>query len=244
MSEQDLARVAMVIVAHPDDAEFGCAGTVAGWVREGWDVYYVICTDASGGGPDEATDVGAAARQATIDTRKAEQRAAGQVLGLKDIIFLDRPDGQLQPTIDLRRDLVRLMRRYRPARVICQSPERTWKPAYPIGRYHPDHLAAGEATMAAIYPACQNPWDFPELLGEGLLPHKVRELYVMGAPELNHAVDISATIDLKLAALAAHASQVGPRMAELAPRLRTWAAETGKPYDMAYAEVFHRTENG
>jgi LmbE family N-acetylglucosaminyl deacetylase len=98
--------------------------------------------------------------------------------------------------------------------------------------------------MAAIYPACQNPWDFPELLEEGLLPHKVRELYVMGAPTINHAVDISATIDLKLKALAAHVSQLGSRMTELGPRMRQWAGETGKQYGMEYAEVFHRTENG
>jgi LmbE family N-acetylglucosaminyl deacetylase len=113
-----------------------------------------------------------------------------------------------------------------------------------IGRYHPDHLAAGVATLAAIYPACQNPWDFPELLDEGLPPHKVREVYIMGAPEQNYASDISATFDLKLAALAAHTSQVGSRMAELEPRLRQWASELGAQHGFQYAEVFHKTENG
>ena len=243
MTEQELPRIAMVVMAHPDDAEFGCAGTVAAWARDGWDVYYIVCTDASGGGSDDATDVGPEARRQITDTRKAEQQEAARILGLREVIFLDRPDGLLQPTLDLRRDLVRLMRRYRPTRVLCQSPERTWKPAYSLGRHHPDHLAAGEATIAAIYPACQNPWDFPELLDEGLAPHKVRELYVMGAPEVNHAVDISATIELKLAALAAHVSQLGPRMAEIEPRIRQWAAENGKQYDMAFAEMFHRAEN-
>ena len=244
MSEPEQQRVAMVIMAHPDDAEFGCAGTVAAWAREGWHVYYVIITDASGGGPDEATDVGPAARSATITTRKAEQRAAGEVLGLRDVIFLDKPDGLLEPTIELRRDLVRLMRRYKPTRLICQSPERSWRPTMMIGRYHPDHLAAGVATLAAIYPACQNPWDFPELLDEGLPPHKVREIYIMGAPEQNYASDISATFDLKLAALAAHTSQVGARMAEMEPRLRQWATELGAQYGFTYAEIFHKTENG
>jgi LmbE family N-acetylglucosaminyl deacetylase len=244
MTDQQQPRVAMVVVAHPDDAEFACAGTVAGWAREGWDVYLVICTDASGGGPDEATDVGPAARRAITETRKAEQREAAGILGLREVIFLDLPDGMLQPTLELRRELVRLMRRHRPTRVVCQSPDRTWKPAYPIGRHHPDHLAAGQATMAAIYPACQNPWDFPELLDEGLAPHKVRELYIAGAPEINHAVDISATFDLKIAALRAHASQLGARMAELEPRLREWAAELGKQHGFQYAEVFHRTQNG
>jgi LmbE family N-acetylglucosaminyl deacetylase len=243
MSEQE-QRVAMVIVAHPDDAEFGCAGTIAGWAREGWEVYLVICTDAAGGGPDDATDVGPAARRRITATRKAEQRAAAEVLGLRDVIFLDRPDGQLQPTIELRRELVRLLRRYRPARVVCQSPERAWRPFMAIGRHHPDHLAAGQAALAAIYPATQNPWDFPELLEEGLPPHKVREVLIMGAPEVNYAVDITATIETKLAALRAHDSQVGARMAELEPLLRTRFAEAGAPYGMAYAEVFHRTENG
>jgi LmbE family N-acetylglucosaminyl deacetylase len=243
MSEQE-KRVAMVIVAHPDDAEFGCAGTMAAWAREGWDVYLVICTDAAGGGPDEATDVGPEARRRITETRKAEQRAAAEVLGLRDVIFLDQPDGLLQPTIELRRELVRLLRRHRPTRVICQSPERSWRPFMAIGRYHPDHLAAGQAALAAIYPAAQNPWDFPELLDEGLPPHKIREVLIMGAPEVNHAVDITATIETKLASLRAHDSQVGARLAELEPLLRKRFGEAGAPYGMTYAEVFHRTENG
>jgi LmbE family N-acetylglucosaminyl deacetylase len=244
MSDQEQQRVAMVIMAHPDDAEFGCAGTVAAWVQEGWEVFYVVCTDAASGGPDEATDVGPEARRRMTETRKAEQLAAGAILGLRDVIFLDYPDGQLTPTIELRRDLVRLLRRYRPTRMICQSPDRSWHPVMLIGRHHPDHLAAGQAALAAIYPASQNPWDFPELLAEGLPPHKVREIYVMGAPEVNHAVDITATIDLKLAALRAHVSQIGMRADELEQLLRSRSAEIGAPYNMTYAEIFHRTENG
>ncbi len=236
--------VAMVIMAHPDDAEFGCAGTIAAWVREGWDAYYVICTDASGGGSDDALDVGTEARRMITETRKSEQRAAGEILGLKDIIFLDHPDGVLMPTIELRREIVRLLRHYRPTRLICQSPDRSWRPQYAIGRYHPDHLAAGQATLSAVYPASQNPWDFPELLAEGLMPHKVREVYVMSAPEVNHAVDITATIDVKLEALGAHTSQVGARMEELVPRLRKFSEENGKLHGMAYAELFNRAENG
>jgi LmbE family N-acetylglucosaminyl deacetylase len=243
MSEQE-QQAAMVIVAHPDDAEFGCAGTMALWARQGWDVYLVICTDAAGGGPDDATDVGLEARRRITETRKAEQRAAAEVLGLREVIFLDQPDGLLQPTIELRRELVRLLRRYRPTRLICQSPERSWKPFMAIGRYHPDHLAAGQATLAALYPASQNPWDFPELLDEGLLPHKVHEVLIMGAPEMNHAVDITPVMDVKLAALRVHDSQVGARMAELEPLLRQRFGEAGAPHGMTYAEVFHRTENG
>lgn len=234
---------AMAVVAHPDDAEFGCAGTLALWAREGWAVYLVVCTDASGGGEDHATDVGIDARRVITQQRKAEQRAAAQVLGLREVIFLDYPDGLLESTLELRRDIVRLIRRFKPARLVCQSPERTWKPNYAIGRHHPDHLAAGDATIAAMYPAAQNAWDFPELLSEGLLPHKVRELYVMGAPEVNHAIDISSTLDTKLAALRVHDSQVGARFDDVEKRLREWAATNGQLHGFIAAEVFHRAEN-
>jgi LmbE family N-acetylglucosaminyl deacetylase len=243
MSEQTERRAAMVVMAHPDDAEFGCAGSVAAWAQDGWEVYYVVCTDASGGGPDDAEDVGPAARRIITETRKAEQRAACATLGVRDVIFLDYPDGLLQPSIDLRRDLVRLYRTYRPNRLVCQSPERSWKPQYLIGRYHPDHIAAGTAAIAAMYPGSQNGWDFPELLAEGLKPHKIRELLIMAAPESNHAVDISATLDTKLEALRCHDSQLGARFHELEPRMREFAAKNGEQYGMAAAEVFHRAEN-
>jgi len=242
MSEHPAEQVAVVVMAHPDDAEFGCAGTVAAWAREGWAVYYVVCTDASGGGADEATDVTPAARALITATRKAEQRAAGAILGLRDVIFLDYPDGRLEPTLELRRDLVRVFRRLRPSRVICQSPERIWTPAYAIPRHHPDHLAVGAATLAALYPATQNPWDFPELLDEGLLPHKVREFYITGATNSNHAVDITATFETKLGALRAHASQIGGHIEQLEPMLRRWAGEAGEAHGFTYAETFHRAE--
>ncbi|HET9017530.1 MAG TPA: PIG-L deacetylase family protein [Thermomicrobiaceae bacterium] len=236
-------NVAMVIVAHPDDAEFGCAGTLAVWAREGWDVYQVIITDGSAGGPDEATDVSPEARQKVVETRQAEQRRAAEILGVKDVIFLGYHDGELQPTLELRRDLVRLLRKYRVSRLLVQSPVRTWLPVYQIGRYHPDHLASGEAAMAAVYPAAQNPWDFPELMAEGLTPHKVAELFVMGAPTVNVAVDISSTIDQKIEALRAHHSQLGGHFAMIERWMRTGAADRGARHGMAFAEEFHRTQN-
>ena len=241
MSEQEEKNVAMVIFAHPDDAEFGAAGTAAKWIDEGWDVYYVVCTNAAEGGPDNATNVSAKARQEISETRKREQREAAKVLGVKEVVFLDYPDGALEPTIELRRDLVRVIRQYRPTRVICQSPDRSWYPTLMIGRYHPDHLAAGQAAIAAIYPAAQNPWAFPELFEEGLPPHRVKEVYFMGAPNPNFAVDISSTIEKKLAALAAHVSQHAnnPDMEE---RLKERSAEMGKQYNMGYVEVFTRIE--
>jgi LmbE family N-acetylglucosaminyl deacetylase len=235
--------VAMVVVAHPDDAEFGCGGSIAKWARDGWDVYLVVCTDASGGGADDAGVVGQAARRAITETRKAEQLASAKVLGIREVVFLDQPDGLLQPTIDLRRMLVRLIRAFKPDRLVCQSPERSWRPVYAVARHHPDHLAAGAAAIAAMYPAAQNAWDFPELLSEGLKPHKVSELYVMGAPEINHAVDISRTFDIKIEALRAHASQLAPHFEGIAARMREWAAVNGARHGLAAAEVFHRTEN-
>jgi LmbE family N-acetylglucosaminyl deacetylase len=243
VTEQEQNKVAMVVMAHPDDAEFGSAGTVAKWAREGWDVYYVICTDGGGGGSDQALDAGIDARAEINRTRKAEQRAAGEVLGLKDVFFLDYLDGQLEDTVELRRELVRLFRTYRPSRVICPSPDRVWEPTYHVRRHHPDHLACGAASMAAIYPASQNPWDFPELLEQGLPPHKIAEIYVVGAPVINHAEDISETIDVKLAALAEHKSQMGDRIEQVGEMLRRFSAEAGAKYGMECAETYHRIEN-
>src|ERR1700730_6346625 len=241
--EPEQRKVALVVVAHPDEAEFMAAGTVAAWVADGWDVHYVICTDASGGCPDDAEDVSPQARQAVSDVRKREQRAACDVLGVKDVVFLDYPDGRLQPSFELRRDLVRIFRQYRPSRVLCQSPERTWTPVYAIGRYHPDHLAAGEATISAVYPATQNGWDFPELLKEGVLPHKIKEVYFMGAPNPNYAADITERWEQKVAALRAHNSQRGARFDEMLGFIQTRTADCGAKYGMTYAEEFHRAEN-
>jgi LmbE family N-acetylglucosaminyl deacetylase len=241
--ESQQQKVALVVVAHPDDAEFMAAGTIAAWIADGWDVHYVICTDASGGGSDDAEDVSSQARRIMSEVRKREQRAACDVLGVKEIVFLDYPDGQLQPSMTLRRDIVHALRQYRPTRVICQSPDRSWIPEYSIGGSHPDHLAAGVATISAIYPASQNGWDFPELLKEGLKPHKVREIYFSGAPTSNVAVDISSVIELKFASLRAHTSQLAEHFDEVEALVRAWSAETGKKYDMQYAEEFHYAQN-
>jgi LmbE family N-acetylglucosaminyl deacetylase len=240
---EERPRTALVVVAHPDDAEFGCGGTIAAWAREGWEITLVISTDGGSGGPDDATEVGPEARRRISEIRKAEQRAAAEVLGLKEIVFLDFPDGQLMPDLHLRREIVRQIRRTRAYRFVCQSPDRVWTPSYAIGRFHPDHLAAATASLAAVYPAAQNGWDFPELLAEGLAPSRVKELYVMGAPHLNFAVDISETMEQKLAALRCHVSQLGEDQTELAKRIREWAAERGEAFGLPMAETFHKVEN-
>src|SRR5258708_30070936 len=204
--EPEQRKVALVVVAHPDDAEFMAAGTVAAWVADGWDVHYVICTDGAGGGPDDAEDVSPQARQAVSDVRKREQRVACDVLGVKDIVFLDYPDGQLQPSMTLRRDIVRALRQYRPTRVICQSPDRSWTPDYLIGGYHPDHLAAGVATIAALYPASLNGWGFSQMVKKDLKTHKIREGYFSRAPASDFSVYLNSGIRQKFTALRAHTS--------------------------------------
>jgi len=242
-SSMTIEKTAMVIVAHEDDAEFACAGTAALWVRNGWAVYYVICADGGSGGSDEATDVSPAARQRIVETRKQEQRNAGAALGLKDVYFLGYPDGQLEPSLEMRRDIVRLLRLHKPTRVVCQSPDRSWTPSYILQMYHRDHLIAGRATLEAIYPASQNPWDFPELMQEGLEPHKVSEIYIAGAPVQNYAVDITSVMDSKMEALRAHVSQFENSSEEVEQMIRTFGNEIGKKYNYTYAEEFHLVKN-
>jgi LmbE family N-acetylglucosaminyl deacetylase len=240
---QALPKRALVIVAHPDDAEFGCSATTAKWVRDGWEVWFCIVTDASGGGDDHATDVGPEARKGISDIRKAEQRKAAEVLGLAGVEFLDYPDGRIEPTLELRRDIVRLIRRLQPTIVVSPSPDRRWDPFF-IGRHHPDHLAVGVAVTAAVYPAARNAWDFPELLEEGLEPHRVKELWIVGAPVTNHYVDVSDTVDFKIEALRAHHSQLGAHFTELEANIRRGLAIIGSRHGVAAAEEFYRAVVG
>jgi LmbE family N-acetylglucosaminyl deacetylase len=223
------AGTALLIAAHPDDAEFGAGGTVACWVREGWRVVYVVCTHGEQGTHDLHADLGALAR-----LREEEQRAAAAVLGVTEVTFLGYPDGQMQPTLELRRDLTREVRRYRPARVICPSPVRVLESGA-VRRNHPDHMAVGEATLAAIYPTASSPHLFPEVLAEGFEPWIVSEIYVNESQEADAIVDISETLDLKIAALLKHASQVGP---QLESRIREGARRFGEPHGLAAAEGF------
>ncbi len=221
----------MVIIAHPDDAEFTCAGTVARWIREGSEVVYVICTDGSRGSnePDMPPE-----RMAPI--RRAEQLEAARILGVKTTIFLDYADGTLQPTLELRCQLTRLVRRYAPDIVICGDPTRYFHRDEYVN--HPDHRAAAEAALYAIFPSAVTRFVFPELLDEGLQPHKVREIYLYGSPEPNTFVDISDTIELKIAALRAHRSQVTSDYADA--RIRDWNGQVGRQYGVPFAEEFRR----
>ncbi len=220
------------MTAHPDDVDFGAGGSVATWVKAGIEVAYCIATDGDAGGSDRSVS-----RPDMARIRQREQRAAGAELGVTNITFLGYPDGRLAPSLDLRRDVSRAVRTFRPDRLVCQSPDRNWER---IGASHPDHLAAGEAAACAAYPDARNPFAHPELLAEGLEPHAVTEMWLMAAPQPNRAVDITDVFDRKVSALRQHESQVAhdPGLEE---RLRTWATSSAGAAGMAdgrLAELF------
>ncbi len=230
----------LVVVAHPDDADFGAAGTTATWTHAGIEVTYLLCTYGDQGGFDDTP------REQMPAIREAEQRVAAAAVGVSDVRFLTGyADGSLDPTRELQRDIVRVMRQVRPQRVLTQSPERWWDR---IGASHPDHLAAGEATTRALYPAARNPFAFPELLAqEGLEPWTVDEMWLMADERADHAVDITDTFDAKLKALRAHASQTGHLGDGLEKRLRSWGAGIAVSAGMApghLAEIFRVVATG
>ncbi len=208
-----------MVCAHPDDVDFGVAGSVATWVKAGVEVGYCIVTDGDAGGSDRSVS-----RADMAVTRREEQRAAAAEVGVSDVTFLGYPDGRLTPSIELRRDISRQIRVVRPQRLVCQSPERLWDR---LPASHPDHLAAGEASVCAVYPDARNPFAHPELLAEGLEPHTVPEIWMMAAPEPNRAVEITDTFDRKIAALRRHRSQVGEGE-WLDERIRTWVEDGGR----------------
>ncbi len=222
----------LVVTAHPDDVDFGAAGTVATWTAAGVDVVYCIVTDGDAGGSDRSVS-----RAEMAATRRREQQAAAAALGVRDVRFLGHPDGRLTPSIELRRDISRVIRQVRPDRVVTQSPERDWHRIYAS---HPDDLAAGEAAACAVYPDARNPFAHPELLEEGLEPHTVPELWLMATARPDRVIDVTDHFDAKLAALRSHASQIGEGDG-LEERLRAWMSGTalagGLP-DGRLAEAF------
>ena len=227
---------AMVVVAHADDAEWGCAGTVARLCAEGWDVAYVICTDGSKGSDDPNMTV-----ETMVKMREEEQRDAARVLGLSRVFFLGYPDAYLESSLQLRRDISRAIRIHRPDVLICMNPVRNLDGNGYID--HPDHFASGDAAMGAVYPAARDRLTFPELLNEeGLEPHKVREVWVMGRTEPDHVVDVTDHIETAVAALRAHRSQVDYESADR--YLKEWRRRDGKRIDVEYAEVFKRFRLG
>ena len=232
----DVERV-LVVTAHPDDVDFGAAGTIAGWVAEGIEVTYCIVTDGDAGGFDPTVP-----RSQIPAIRRAEQVAAGAVLGVHDVRFLGYRDGELTVTHDLRRDISRVIRQVRPQRMLIQSPERNWRR---LPASHPDHMAAGEAAIFAIYPDARNPFAHPVLLNdEGLDAWTVHDVWVFGTPTPDTFVDITDRFDEKIDALRAHESQTA-HMEDLEDRIRGWGvmmAELGGLPEGRLAESFMRVE--
>jgi LmbE family N-acetylglucosaminyl deacetylase len=221
----------LVIAAHPDDAEFGAAGTVAKWVREGRSAAYLVCTSGEKGTTDLSLTPGE-----LIEIREEEQRAAARLLGVKEVVFLRLPDQGLEETAEFRKLIVSMIRTFRPQRVMTSDPYRRYI-------WHRDHRIIGQVVLDAVFPYARDHLAYPDLIAEGLLPHKVKELYFWGAEEINHRSDISTTFDLKIAALRCHASQVreftrGDPEQWLRQRCREMAA--GESFGLA--EAFHRVE--
>lgn len=222
----------LVISAHPDDIEFVVAGTVAKWVRAGTEARYVVVTSGDAG--THKRDV---TREELARIREAEQTAAAHVVGVDTVVYLRHPDGLVQPTLDLRRELVREIRRFKPHTVICFDPTRLFSGGSYIN--HPDHRAVGQAALDAISPTAAMPLSFPEQIEEGLEPHRVRQILVASSLNADTWIDISETLDLKLEALRQHASQWDGRR-DLEAVIRGWAADTGAQAGLPAAEAFLR----
>jgi len=218
---------ALVIFAHPDDAEFMCGGTIASWVGEGTEVHYCCVTDGSAGSNEPG-----ATREGLRPIREAEQRAAAQVLGVADVTFLGYVDGHLDVTPESRRDVTRVVRRIRPDVVVAPDPSRLWFGNGYIN--HSDHKAAGALALSAVMPDGPTRLQFPELLDEGLEPFSIPNLW-LSADEPDTFVDIAKTIDIKIAALACHVSQGG---AEVEAAVRDRARQWGERGGVEYAEAF------
>lgn len=225
-------RRALVVTAHPDDVDFGAAGTVAVLTDAGVHVTYCLVTDGDAGGSDRTIT-----RQAMAMQRRDEQRRAAKEVGVHDLIFLGQPDGRVVADLDLRCAISRVIREVQPDLVITQSPERNLDRIYAS---HPDHLAVGEATMCAVYPDARNPFAHPELLGEGLEPWTVGEMWLMAGPSSNAPFDVTEQVDRKIAALMAHESQ-HPDPTATAERVRQWMSATAAALGLGegrYAEAF------
>jgi len=237
MASEDKAndnKRVMLIVAHPDDGEFMAAGTLAKWAKEGQEITYVLCTSGDKGTSDPELPP---EKLAVI--REREQRGAAKVVGAKEVVFLGYKDGVLENTLELRRDIVRQIRLHRPDVVVCQDPTRHISHFY---LNHPDHRAAAGAALDAVFPSARDYHVFPELISEGLMPHKVHEVYLGGAGDEGTVwIDITDTIETKIRALTEHKSQVGEdseSLTKLGERVKEGAQRTGEGRAVDYAEAF------
>jgi LmbE family N-acetylglucosaminyl deacetylase len=225
-------RTILCISAHPDDNEFTIAGSIARWTGEGREVVFCLVT-SGGAGTNERTPH----NTGLVPVRERECRDAARILGVKDLVLLRYQDGVVEPTLGLRRDLARIIRRYKPDVVVCGDPTVRWYGNEYLN--HPDHRAVASAALDAVFPSAETGSIFPELLAEGLEPHKVKEVLISGANPPDTWIDIGDTLELKCAALRAHVSQVGSGV-WVDELLRQWAALAGKRAGVPYAESYRR----
>jgi LmbE family N-acetylglucosaminyl deacetylase len=227
-----IPKRAMTIQAHPDDQEFSVAGTLAHWAKAGCEITSVMVTSGDSGSNDPAHGADYKATLATI--REAEQTAANEIIGIHETVFLRYPDGELEPTLQLRRELTRLIRRCKPDVVVSGNPEAFFYGSEYVN--HPDHRAAARAACEAVFPSAGTRLIFTDLLAEGFEPHNVKRLYIHGVEKPDTWVNISKTMDKKVEALRKHVSQIGDW--DVDKQMREWAKETGKGKKMKYAEAF------
>jgi len=221
----------MVVTPHPDDAEFGVAGTVARWTSHGKEVVYVVCTNGNKGTDDVNMDP-----EDLSQIREREQRAAAKLLGVREVVFLNHPDQGLEDTPAFRKEIVRLIRIYQPETVVTADPYRRYI-------WHRDHRVTGQVTLDAVFPYARDHSSYPDLMEEGITPHKVKEMLFWAAEDINYRSDITKTFQIKLAALGCHKSQVGKIPPdELEKRLRERHSKLAEGEDFALAEGFHRVE--
>jgi LmbE family N-acetylglucosaminyl deacetylase len=213
MTEERPIHRVLVVTAHPDDVDFGSAGTIAGMTDSGVEVGYCIVTNGDAGGFDPAVP-----RSEIAGIRQREQTAAAKVLGVDHLVFLGYPDGAVQPTLELRKDISREIRRFKPDVVITQNPNWDFDRIYGS---HPDHRYTGEAAMCAVYPDARNPFTFTDLIEEGFEPHAAWQAWIAGGPNPNKFVDTTAQFDRKIEALLCHASQL-PNPDGMKQRVRAW----------------------
>jgi len=221
----------MVLTPHPDDAEFGVAGSVVRWISEGKKVIYVVCTNG-----DKGTSERSMKPEELAGIREQEQLAAARLLGVREVIFLRHLDQGLEDTPEFRKELVRLIRMYRPETVVTADPYRRYL-------WHRDHRITGQVVLDAVFPSARDHLAYPELLDRGLEPHRVKEILLWGTEDPNYRSDITASFDIKVAALHCHKSQIGDNLnPERVKMLRQWARSMAEGEDFELAEAFHRVE--
>ena len=221
----------LVVTPHPDDAEFGVAGTVVHWVRQGKEVVYIVCTNG-----DKGTENSKVKPDELAGIRQKEQLKAAKILGVKEVVFLGHLDQSLEDTPEFRKEIVRLIRIYRPDIIVTSDPYRRYI-------WHRDHRIVGQVTLDAVFPYARDIWAYPDLLEEGLEPHRVKEIWFWASEDVNHRFDITQTFNLKLKALRSHKSQIKETfVAEMEKWLCEQARSMAEGEKFKLAEGFHRAE--